>query len=146
MQVNYMGESLHSLGVNVPNEAPILCGFSYGVRFRKYAPSSLVKANWSLVFPDREDDADVLVLEPGEWDDFDEIIVVVVNQRCLQNHRFSQWLKHALTVDPEGFSSARVFVPEKRPARPGASRALGKTLRRECVDAEVFPYYPELVD
>lgn len=148
MRVEYIGKSVANLGVIVPNRPPIQCGFSYGDRFRKDAPDNPFpdEPNVVGINPDKDDNADILVLNPSEFDeDPDEIIVVVVNERCLQNTRLLQWFKDTLGRDPDGPATALVFVPEKQPSKKGPAHVLRKALKREGVDTATIPYYPKLI-
>lgn len=104
-------------------------------------------SDYELLDSDREEGADALVLEPRGFDlddDDGEIIVVVVNERCLQNPRLLEWLTRTSTFDPDGPSSVLVFVPE-RDGTPRATRALRNRLRNTHVRADVLSYRPTLV-
>lgn len=140
-----MGNGATELGVNIPFMPPMRGPFSYGVGFKKSILRDSFAPNHSYFDPSREEDADVLVLEPGEFDNQDELVVVVVNQRCLQNENFRRWLKTKLGGgDGEGPSYARVFIPESRAGAKGAVRMTRKWLDRS-VNADAFSYYPVLV-
>ncbi|MCT9870801.1 hypothetical protein [Paenarthrobacter aurescens] len=146
MRVEYVGKSVADLDVNVRSGPSIQCGFTYGLRFRKYAHDDIFKESVTSINPAREEDADILVLDPHIDDDPYELIVVVVDQKCLQNRRLYQWLNHALTSDPDAPSTALMFVPEAQPGETRAAHILGKRLNRERVVAEACSYYPTLVE
>ena len=145
MRVEYVGKSVADLHVNLRSGPSIHCGFTYGLRFRKHTPDDLFKEGVTSINIALEDTADILVLDPHIDDDPYELIVVVVNQRCLQNQRLYQWLKNALTSDPDAPSTALVFVPEDQPGGTGFAHTLGKRLNRNQVDAEACSYYPALI-
>ncbi|GAA3871100.1 hypothetical protein GCM10022381_12770 [Leifsonia kafniensis] len=147
MRVEYVGKSVDEIGVSVAGEPPIKCGFKYGERFRKQAEDRFLIENIVGVDPDREENADVLWLPPSEFDDDDdEILVAVVDERCLQNDRLLEWLKRELTLTPDSPSFARVFVPESRLGSTSVSRMMNKRLSRNSIEAAAFSYYPTLVD
>lgn len=143
MRVEYIGKSVNSLGVLVPNEPPIQCGFNYGVRFS--ALETPFGRNTETIDINKKDDADVLVLEPDAFEKSHVVIVVVVNHRCLQNPGLFRWLKETLERDPNGFTYAQIFVPERRTYDNKSARTLGRDLEREGIEADAFSYYSKLI-
>lgn len=153
MRVEYIGKSVADLGVNLGNYPPLASHQWEGLRFARPALDWWQEKNYEenveqnvSVGIEREDDADVLVLYPGWDEDPYELIVVVVNQRCLQNPRLLQWLKLILGRDPDGPHSALVFVPEAQPGRKRAAYDLGQNIPKVWIDARAVSYYPTLVN
>jgi hypothetical protein len=152
MRVDYIGKSVANLGMNIGSCPPLSSQYWEGLRFARpvrdwwevddFDENALKNVGVDL---EREDDADILVLQASEFDNPYELIVVVVNRRCLQNPRLLQWLKLTLGRDPNGPYSAQVFVPEARSVRKGAAYDLGKNIHKASVDAEATSYFPTLV-
>lgn len=144
MRVEYSGRSVADLGVHIAGQPSIDCAFSHGVRFT--TPNGFrSESTYESVDVDRDDDADVLVLEPGEWDDSDEIIAVVVNERCLRRDFLVPWLKHTVESDPDGPSAAQIFVPEKSSTRTDAAQRLQHSINEKSICADVTSYFAPLV-
>ena len=143
MRVEYIGKSVADLGVRIPGQPATKWGFKYGERFRKQGPDNAFIENVVGVNPARDAGADVLWSPQGEFDD--EIIVAVVDQRCLDNSRLLDWLKRELTLTPDSPSNALVFVPESKLGSTTQTFKMNQRLKKRGIDAEAIPYYPVLV-
>lgn len=144
-RINYLGKSVADLGVSIPEHPPIQCGFTYGVRFpgkRTGGRGTPFGGDESdVVTVDKDDDADILVLMPGEFDESDEALVVVVNARCLRKDRLIRELRHLTSSTPDS-PSALVYVPEDRPGDVHLGQMLQQRIDDEGIYAEVRSYYP----
>lgn len=144
-RIDYLGKSVADLDVSIPGHPPIRCGFTYGVRFPgkrtggRGMPFSGDEAE--IVNADKDDDADILVLMPGEFDDSDEALVVIVNSRCLRKDRLIRELRHLTSSTPDS-PSALVYVPEDRPGHVHQGHILQQRLDDEGICAEARSYYP----
>lgn len=120
-------------------------GFNYGVRF----PDRRKARRWELfsdpavevINVDKEGNADILVLMPGEFDDSDEALVVIVNARCLRKDRLISELRHLTEATPDS-PSARVYVPEKNPGHVHLGNMLQQRVNEASIVADVHSYYP----
>ena len=144
-RIDYLGKSVADLGVSIPGRPPIRCGFTYGVRFPgkrtggRGMPFGGDEAE--IVNVDKDDDADILVLMPGEFDEPDEALVVIVNSRCLRKDRLIRELRHLTSSTPDS-PSALVYVPEDRPDYVHQGQILQQRLDDEGIYAEARSYYP----
>ncbi|WP_141386056.1 hypothetical protein [Microbacterium maritypicum] len=144
-RIDYLGKSVADLGVSIPGDPPILCRFSYGVRFpgrRTGTRGTPFGAEATeRIDADRDRNAHVLVLMPGAFDESDVALVVVVNTKCLRKDRLIRELRHLTSSSPES-PRALVFVPERRPGDAHLGRVLQDRVDGEGICAEVRSYYP----
>lgn len=93
--------------------------------------------------PDDGSDADLWVIDPSEFDE--ELIVVVVDERCTRRTSFERWLRHATTVPPDDPPFARLFIPERASGRRDTAQRVQAWLDDAGIDAEAVSYYPPQV-
>ncbi|GEB96398.1 hypothetical protein [Microbacterium lacticum] len=144
-RIDYLGKSVADLGVSIPRHPPIRCGFTYGVHFpgkRTGGRGMPFGGNEAeIVNVDKDDDADILVLMPGEFDEPEEALVVIVNSRCLRKDRLIRKLRHLTSSTPDS-PSVLVYVPEDRPGHVHRGQILRQRVDEEGICAEVRSYYP----
>ncbi|MFK3677548.1 hypothetical protein ACI2IP_07435 [Microbacterium sp. NPDC090218] len=145
-RIAYIGRSAEDLGVRVPGDPPIRCGFTFGVKFpgsdQQGDTSPFVEPDTVIVDVQREEDADMLVLKPGEFDDPDVVIVVVVNERSVYKPRLYREIAHLTSASPDGPSRALVFAPERSPGARWVTGNVQACLDEKCISAEALPYHP----
>lgn len=144
-RIDYLGKSASDLGVNIPGHPPIQCGFTYGVRFpgRRTGTRGTPFGDPAveMIDVDKDGSADILVLMPGEFDDSDEALVVIVNSDCLGKDRLIRELRHLTSSTPDS-PSASVYVPEQNPHDVHLGRRLQQRVDEASINAEVYSYYP----
>lgn len=144
-RIDYLGKSVDDLGVSIPGRPPIRCGFTYGMRFPgkrtggRGMPFGGDEAE--IVNVDKDDDADFLVLMPGEFDEPDEALVVIVNSRCLRKDRLIRELRQLTSSTPDS-PTALVYVPEDHPGHVHRGQILQQRIDDEGIYAEARSYYP----
>ena len=158
MRVEYEGKSLDEIGVGFPGEPPLRYRPEYTERFDKPRhnrdvdlmiediPETIARINREA------HDADVLwyrTVDVAEEDgepfsvNGDEIVVVIVNERCIQNPKLRKWLERMLSATPDSPSIAHLFVPEHQ----GGKRAAGvkRLYDKGWYDIRVTAYFPTFV-
>lgn len=118
-RIDYLGKSVADLGVSIPRHPPIRCGFTYGVRFpgkRTGGRGMPFGGNEAeIVNVDKDDDADILVLMPGEFDEPEEALVVIVKLAVSSEGQ----------VDPETASPHLIHPRQPECSRVRARRSSG---------------------
>lgn len=144
-QIDYLGKCVADLGVSIPGDPAILCGFTYGVRFpgrrtgTRGTPFGGEATEW--LDPDKDRNAHLLVLMPGEFDESGAALVVIVNTKCLRKERLIRELRHLTSSSPES-PSALIFVPERHPGDVHLGQMLQRRIDNEGIWAEARSYYP----
>ena len=94
-----------------------------------------------MIDVDKDGSADILVLVPGEFDDSDEALVVIVNSDCLGKDHLIRELRHLTSSTPDS-PSARAYVPEQNPHDVHLGRRLQQRVDEASLYAEVYSYHP----